>query len=212
MLIDQPWGISAFGQGTSRVEPDHALMNFAIDRLASDPGKAFAEAKAAVTAVRHSLRDHAVPDQDVNSSRTKVHSAWDGYGANRKFLGHQCRIEFSAQVNSLDAVEQCLVDLVNAGADEIISVTYDSTRRPELRAAARREAVELATAKAALYADAADIQLGPVVHIEDVDPQSLNPEISHRAAMSRGEAEGDSLVPGSVAVNAAVIVGFSIAR
>jgi uncharacterized protein YggE len=212
VLIEQPWGITAFGQGTSRDEPDHARIRVAINRLAAEPAQALAEAKAVAAAVRTCLRNHGVTDEDVNTSRMKVHSAWDGYGAQRQFLGHQCRIEFSAQIRALDTVETCLVEVVTAGADEIVGVDYDSTRRPELRAAARREAVDLARTKATLYAEAADLKLGPIVHIEDVDPQTLNQEFGHRAPASTAEAEGDSLVPGSVAVNAAVILGFSIAR
>ena len=211
MLIDQPWGVSAFGQGTAKVEPDHAVVRFAINRVAKDPSKALAGARAAASDVRSSLRSSGVLDEDVNSSRTKVNTAWDGYGASRKLVGHQCRIEFAARISSLDAVEVCLVDLVGAGADEILSVVYDSSRRAELRAAARRDAVELARAKATLYAEAAGVALGSVVHIEDVNPQRLNSEMGHRAAGDAGGSDGDALVPGSVEINAAVILGFSIA-
>jgi len=212
MLIDQPWGVSAFGQGTANVEPDHGVIKFAINRVAKDPSKALAAASEAASDTRNSLRVNGVIDEDVNSSRTKVHTAWDGHGAARKLVGHQCRIEFAARISSLASLEGCLVDLVAAGADEIISVTYDSSRRAELRATARRDAVQLATTKAELYAEAANVALGPVIHIEDVDPQRLNSELGHRAAMSGGGGDGASLIPGSVEINAAVILGFSISR
>ncbi len=212
VLIDQPWGVSASGQGASTVEPDHAVIRFAINRMATEPGQALAEARDAASAARRSLRSHGVSDGEVNSSRTNVHSLWDGHGAARRLVGHQCRVEFAARVNSLDVVEPCLVDLVDSGADEILSVSYDTARRPELLADARRQAVEFATAKALLYAEAAGVTLGPVVHIEDVDPIGHGMGVGRRAAMSGGELDGDPLLPGAVAVGAAVVVGFSIAR
>lgn len=210
MLINQPWGVSVSGHGAATAEPDHALVNLAINRLASEPATSLAEAKAAASAVRRSLRSHGVADSDITSSRTNVHSIWDGHGASRRLVGHQCRIEFAVQINSLDVVEPCLVDLVDAGADELLGVTYDTTREPELLAQARRQAIEAATAKARVYAEAADITLGPVVHIDDVEQPHLGGR-RNRAALSAGPGDGDPTLPGAVVVNAAVVVGFSIA-
>jgi len=210
VLINQPWGVSVSGHGTASVEPDHALVNFAINRLADEPATSLAEARDAATAARASLRSNGVPDADIKASRTNVHSIWDGHGASRRLVGHQCRIEFAVQINALDVVETCLAELVDAGADELTGVTYDTTREPELLAEARRHAIESATAKARDYARAADITLGPVVHIEDLEQQG--PGVRHsRAMMSAGGGDGDPLVPGAVSITAAVVVGFAIA-
>lgn len=70
------------------------------------------------------------------------------------------------------------MDLVGTGADEILSVVYDSSRRAELRAVALRNAVNPATSEFALYAEAAGITLGYVIYIGDADPQCLNSVIA----------------------------------
>ncbi len=209
MLINQPWGVSVSGHGSASVAPEHALVNVAIYRLASEPATSLTEAKEAAAAARASLRANGVPDADIKASRTNVHSIWDGHGASRRLVGHQCRIEFAVQINSLDVVEPCLVDLVDAGADELLGVTYDTTREPDLLADARRQAIESATAKAKAYAQAAEITLGPVVHIEDLEQQHPGVRLG-RAAVSAGGTEGDPLQPGAVVVTAAVMGGFSI--
>lgn len=211
MLIDQPWGISASGQGTASVEPDHAVVTFAINRLTDQTGTSLAEAKAAATEARASLRANGVADDAITSSRTNIHSIWDGHGASRRLVGHQCRIELAARLTPLDIVEACLIDLVDAGADEILSVTYDTTREPELWADARRQAIESARSKAAAYADACEVELGPVVHVEDLDAANVGMGPTRLAAMAPGGGPGDPLQPGAVVVNAAVVVGFSIA-
>jgi uncharacterized protein YggE len=192
MLIEQPWGVSAFGQGTVHAEPDHAVLRIAVNRLSNNPQTSLEEAKKAVSAVRNALRTRRIPEADVTSSRIRVHSAWDGFGSNRKFLGHQCRVEFSVRIAELDAVEPVVVDLVTAGADEIVSVTYDTNRTPELRADARRQAVAVAQAKAQVYADAAGVPLGPVVHIEDVDPERLRTEVHRGMGVGGSPGGGDT--------------------
>ena len=75
----------------------------------------------------------------------------------------------------LDDVQQLLIDVVAAGANEIDGVDFDVTSKPDLRAEARRQAVAAARHKAALYAEAAGARLGPVVHIDDVDPRTQVP-------------------------------------
>ena len=209
MLIDQPWGISAYGHGSVTTDPDHAVLRLAVNRMHNQPDRALKATKDAVAAVRKVLRQRGVPDTAVTSSQTSIHSIWDGYGADRTFRGHQCRAEFSIRINELDAVEQVVVELVAAGADEILGVDYDTSRTQELRVEARTQAVAAATAKAALYAEAAGVALGPVVHIEDVDPNSA-PVPMYRMAASAADAGSTDFAPGQLTVAASVALGFSI--
>ncbi|GAA1819534.1 hypothetical protein GCM10009682_45100 [Luedemannella flava] len=111
----------------------------------------------------------------------------------------------------LDDVEPLLVDVVAAGANEIEGVDFDVLAKRELRAEARRKAVAAARAKADLYAEAADVRLGVVVHIEDVDPEQS------AAGRYRGHAQAvattaQDLAPGHIVVSAAVVVGYALAR
>jgi uncharacterized protein len=110
----------------------------------------------------------------------------------------------------LDDVQQLLVDLVAAGANEIEGVDFDVSAKADLRAEARRQAVAAARNKAGLYAEAAGARLGPVMHIDDVDPENTGVE-RYRARGVGGQASAEDLAPGHVVVSAAVIVGFSIA-
>jgi uncharacterized protein len=210
-LIEQPWGVTAFGRGTIRTEPDHAIVRLAVNRVHDSPKTALDDAKTAVSAVRASLRAHGIVDDNVTSSRTRVHSTWSGSGSERTFLGHQCRVELSVRVTKLDLVEPAVVDAVDAGADEILGIVYDASSTAELRAEARERAVAAAHAKARLFAEAANVRLGPVVHIEDADPDVRRFDDT-RPAHTGGAVGGDDLAPGQVTISAAVVLGFSIAR
>lgn len=86
---------------------------------------------------------------------------------------------------------------------------FDVTPKSDLRAEARRQAVAAARNKAGLYAEAAGARLGPVVHIDDVDPENVGSE-HYRARGAGGQASAADLTPGHVVVSAAVILGFSI--
>jgi hypothetical protein len=107
-------------------------------------------------------------------------------------------------------VQQLLVDLVDAGANEIEGVDFDVTAKADMRAEARRKAVGAARDKAALYAEAAGTRLGPVVHIDDVDPENAGAELYRGHRYGSGDAAAEDLAPGHVVVSAAVIVGLSL--
>ncbi|HEY8546348.1 MAG TPA: SIMPL domain-containing protein [Acidimicrobiales bacterium] len=210
MLIERPWGITAYGHATAQVDPDHAVLRLAVNRIDNKPDKALQATSGAVAAVRNVLRKRHVPDAAVTSSRTSIHSVWDGYGADRRFRGHQCRVEFSIRITELDQVEGTLVELVGSGADEILGVDYDTSRTREVRAQARREAVAAAEAKARLYAEAAGVGLGPVVHVEDLNPD-MPAAVAYRGA-PESAAGGSDFAPGQITVAASVAVGYQIAH
>lgn len=208
-LIERPWGVAAYGAASVKAMPDLVRTRFRVVRVEQSPSKSFAVASDAVHAVRQALRQHGIPDAAVERSRLDLKSLWSTYGPERKFLGYQCQASFAVESGNLDDVQQLLVDLVAAGANEIEAIDFDVTGKGELRAEARRQAVVAARRKAELYAETAGVRLGAVVHIDDVDPEQVGFE-RYRGHGSGGAASAEDLAPGHVVVSAAVILGFSI--
>jgi len=208
-MVERLWGVAAYGAASVKAMPDLVRISFKVVRLEETPSQAFAHASDAVHGVRQVLRQRGVPDRAVERSRLRLKSSWS-FGAERKFLGYECQAAFAVESADLDDVQQLLIDLVAAGANEIEGVDFDVAAKGELRSEARRQAVAAARAKAGLYAEAAGARLGPVLHIDDVDPES------ERVGLYRGHGSlGDTpaaedLAPGHVVVSAAVILGFSI--
>jgi uncharacterized protein YggE len=109
-----------------------------------------------------------------------------------------------------------LVGIVDAGADVIERVDLRTSRLAELRAEARTRALQAARRKAEGYASAAGIDLGRVVHIEDVNPAQLAGRRGHGADLDLSNddtaTDTESYDPGAIEVTAAVMVGFQIER
>src|SRR5229473_3394794 len=110
--IEHPVGANVYGSAVLRTEPDRAVAEIGVVRVASTAKAAFSETGKAT-------------------------------------------------------------DAVEAGANEVTSVKYLTTQLAELRAQARREAVAAARRKAEVYSEAAGVALGHVLHIEDVNPDSM---------------------------------------
>ncbi|MER7770133.1 SIMPL domain-containing protein [Kitasatospora sp. NPDC096140] len=208
--IKSPWGVTGYGAASVQAAPDLARIRLGVERTEPTPQEAFAAARAAIAALREAMRAHGVQDAQVSASRLDLQTAWSGYGADRKFTGYRCHAAFAIEYHDLDSLEPFLIAAVDAGANELDGVDFDVRNKPELRARARESAVRAARSKAELYAAAAGVKLGAVVHIEDVDPESIDGGRyrGHGSADSASEAD---LAPGAVVVSAAVMLGFAIA-
>lgn len=212
--IQRPTGITVFGSYVLRVPPDAALITFAVSRLEAEAVKAFASNREAVTAVREYLQGAEVTPADIETSQVRLSIEHEGYGKERVFLGYRAHVGFSLRLVALDRFEEILAGIVTAGVNEITHTEFKTTRLGELRGQARREAFAAARRKAELYAEEAGIGVGDVLHLEDVNPDSLRSRASHGADvdLSGDDAPLQPSAPGSIEVKAAVMVAFAIRR
>ena len=212
--ITRPLGVNVYGSHVVRTEPDRAEVDIAVVRLAQTPAAAFEQSGKAVRAVRAALKAGGTPDADIEVSKVSLETAYDRFGPAAKFLGYRSEVMFRFVITQLDAVERVLTSAVEAGANEVQRVRYQSSKLRELRATARKRAVEAARRKAEIYCEAAGIRLGQVIHIEDVNPDIGQYRSSGHSAgevVPADEADsGMGLKPGSLVISAAVAMTFSI--
>jgi uncharacterized protein len=209
-MVDRPWGVAAYGAASVKALPDLVRVRFKVVRREDTPSDAFTAANDAVGQVRAAVRQHGVPDGAVEGSRLDLRTRWMYIDGAQRFAGYECQAAFAVESRALDDVQQLLVDLVAAGANEIEGVDFDVVAKRELRAESRRKAVAAARAKAELYAEAAGVRLGTVVHIDDVDADQPGVDRYRGHGAPPETASDQDLAPGHVVVSAAVIVGFAI--
>lgn len=213
--IRNPSGISVFGSYVVRVEPDVALVTFSVAHTKSEPPAAFAATRQAVADVRAYLREADVAPAEVQTSIVNLSADWQGYGKERVFLGYEARTSLSVRLTDLRRFEEILAGVVQAGANQIQSTEFQTDRLADLRAQARRGAFAAARRKGELFAEEAGVRLGEVLHVEDVNPESVRGRASHGADAASVESDGDGLqpsTPGSIQVQAAVQVLFAVQR
>ncbi len=212
--IERPFGISVFGSSVMRIEPDIASLEFAVTRLAEHPRDAFREAHDGAQSVQAALSRLKVGD--VGSSRVTLSQTYAGYGNDRRFIGYTAEVAFRVLLHDLELLEAVLSSVVDAGANEVKSVRLQTTRLKEIRAQVRQRALEAAREKAINYCNAANVSLGPVIHIEDLNPDLPSDEL--RGGHVTAEAQPDdeeppkAFDPGSIPVTAAVMLAFEIGR
>jgi uncharacterized protein len=209
--IQRPLGVNVFGSRLIRVEPDYASVRFTVTSTHPEPKDALAETRAAADRARQVLGTRQVKSRDVRASRVSLFQWHEGQGDSRRAVGYRAQIGFQVFVRDLNSVEPLLLELVHAGAKEIESVSYKTSRLVEIRADARAGAMAAARAKAEVYAKAGGQRVGKVLHIEDINPDDIGRR-SHLPDLDLSEDEPDSAteVAGSIVVAAAVMACFAL--
>ena len=203
--------IKVFGSAIVRVVPDAASIVVAVSCLEQQPEAAFAAARRGAQSVNAYL--HARGLRDVGSSRITLAQEFRYTANEQRFAGYRARIAYSIHLRELDRLEETLTGLIAAGANELTSVKFETTRLKEIRADARRRAVAAAREKAELYCAAAGAAAGRVSGIEDVNPDLLTGRFEGHARREVAvDDAGDSgaMDPAAIVVGAAVHVIYQI--
>lgn len=208
--IPNPFGITTFGSALLRVEPDIASLKFSVSRLEQQPQEAFQQAREGAKAVSVYLSQGNI--KDFGSSRINLSQKFRYSGGENHFVGYSAQIAFHVLLHDLDRMEEVLIGVIKAGANEINSVEFQTSRLKELRAEVRQRAVAAAHEKAQIYSEAAGVALGPVTHIEDVNPDQLRGQEGHQLQKAQPDDEGELLAinPGSISVGGAVLIAFEL--
>jgi uncharacterized protein YggE len=209
--IQRTTGINVFGSHLLRVDPDYATLDLWVTRTEKLPNDAFEKAREGAAAVRAFLTGAKLPERDVRTSHVTLAEATEIRGGQQHRVGYRASIGFQVIVDDLERLEALLAGVVDAGVDRIQSVALRTKRLRDLRAEARKEAFAVARTKALLFAEAAGVRLGNVLHVEDLNSDTTRTHASSYFAPAIEEpAERSPVNPGAIAVTAAVMVCFAI--
>ena len=134
--------VRVFGSAVVRVAPDTASIVVAVSRIEPKPEPAFAKAREGAQAVNAFLHKSGIGD--FGSSQVTLSAEFRYTNGENRFVGYKARIEFNVALRELAKMDSLLSGLIAAGANELKSVQFQTSRLKEIRADARRRAVAAA--------------------------------------------------------------------
>lgn len=209
MNLESTTGISVHGQGRMDAEPDIAELQLAVSRLAEAPAGAFEATRAAVGAVRASLESSGIPEAAIRVSRLRLSAVYDYTNNRQRLTGHEASADITVAIKDVNATDTIITATIDAGANAVQSLIFDTTRRTEFEESAQRAAVADARRKASVFADAAGVTIGDVVHLEESGGNGPTPLAGN---MLMAESADPAFVSGSISIEASVMVRFSISE
>jgi uncharacterized protein len=205
-----PNTITVIGEGTGSGAPDLAKVNLGVQVSDTDVKAATQKAADDMEAVLAALAAQGVAPADIKTSyyNLYVERPFSPEGATTEPV-YQVSNTLEVTIRELDNVTTILGAAIEAGANNINSVTFDISEQAPLHSEARKQAIDDARATAEELAQLNGVTLGDVVSVSEV-VQAY--PIFEAASMAVGGSVAGPITPGNVNITAQLEVTYAIVR
>ncbi|MGE0211011.1 MAG: SIMPL domain-containing protein [Parvibaculaceae bacterium] len=157
------------GRGEVFAKPDMATVSIGVVRQAKTAREALDANTAAMQEVLASLKAQGFEGRDVQTSNFSVSPRYDYSkdGAPPKIDGYEVSNQVTVTVRDLKKLGALLDKAVTDGSNQITGVAFSIAKPEPLTDEARKLAVKDAARKARVFADAAQVTLGPITEIAE---------------------------------------------
>ena len=206
--------ITVQGHGETSAPPDTAWVSSGVNTQADTADEALKQNNSLMQEVIDVFKDADIDDKNIQTSGFNVHPVYD-YSRNTsppKLTGYQVSNSVTVKLTDLDRLGELLDDVVNAGSNQISGIRFGFDDNEALLDEARKNAIANALKKAQLYAQAADVEVGDVVSISEMQINFPQP-VYHRAEMAQAKMMDAGSVPvmsGEQEISASVNVVYEL--
>ncbi|GAA6209143.1 SIMPL domain-containing protein [Cognatishimia sp. WU-CL00825] len=211
--VAQAGQIVVQGRGTVEQTPDMAIISLGARFQAHTAREALDEVNKRTKAALDIMTDMGVAPRDMQTGNLQLNPLWD-HGANHnevaRIRGYEARNQVTIRVRDLTLLGNSLDQIVTKGANVFNGLSFAMQDPSVALAEARKQAVLDARDKAALYAEAAGVDLGAIISIDEGVRIAPQPRFAARAEMAM-----DSAVPiaaGELSTSATVTIVYEIAQ
>lgn len=205
--------LSVSGHGETAGVPDQGQLSVGVTTVARTAAEALAQNAQQMNSVFAALKRIGVPERKIHTSNFNVTPQYPPYNANQtgmqKITGYAVGNQVDVTLDDVKKVGPALDALVEAGANQINSVSFSIADPKPLFATARADAVADAIERAQTYAKAAGVKLGAILSISDSETQ-VSPPVPMLRAMARAGNEGTPVAEGEQIVSANVSITWEI--
>ncbi len=170
--------ISTSGHATVQVMPDMATLNIVVQLTAQQAAEAKKQVDARVAKYFDFLHSQGIDNKDINAANINTQPQYD-YSKQGKpqLLGYQATRQVTVTVRQINKLNDLLDGALQAGLNEIRSVTPGVADAARYQQQARDEAIKDAIGQAQALAAGFHAELGPVwsiqYHSESDRPQPV---------------------------------------
>lgn len=205
-----PSRLTVTGEGQSRIAPDMATVQLGVTTQADTASAAMEENSAQQRAVIDALTGAGIDEAQIQTAGLNLNPLMQ-YGENQAptVTGYQATNTVQVRVTDMTRLGEVLDAIVGAGANEINGITFTREDGTEALDDARRDAVTDARRKAELLAEAAGVELGPILTLRDIQTGQGGPRPMMR--MEAAMADSTPVQPGQVEMTAQVEIDYALA-
>ena len=200
------------GTGVVLATPDIARVRAGVTSQAATAAAALQENSDAARAVLSALVDLDVAPEDVRTNNVSLFPEFERLDRQQdrppRIVGYRASNSVTVTVRDLDALGVLLDALVQAGATDLGSIEFDSTKVEELKEDALASAMARAATKAARLSAAAGVELGDLISVTEQVGTVPGPFPGAVRALAAEAAV--PIAPGQQRVEATVLATYAV--
>ena len=203
--------LSVTGEGRIDSVPDMATITMGVSHDAETAGAALQATSQATAAMLAVLRGADIAARDMQTRDLSLQPIWDNRSSSLKgprVSGYRASNTVVVRVRDLPRLGDVLDQVVKEGANTFHGLSFDLQNPGPALDAAREAAVAEAMRKAALYAKAAGVALGPIVSLTEAGSAPQPMRLERMAAMS----DAVPIAEGEVTISASVSMVFELVQ
>ncbi|MFV0411522.1 MAG: SIMPL domain-containing protein [Paracoccus sp. (in: a-proteobacteria)] len=206
-----PRAISVTGHGESQVAPDQMLISLGVTTQADTAAKAMADNTAQQLSVVNLLKDSGVSETDIQTSGLTLNPMMT-YPENAapKINGYMAQNLLTVRITDIAGAGQVLDGIVSAGANEMQGIRFVREDSQAAEDEALRRAVADARHRAGVMAEAAGVELGPILRMGDPQTDMSGPQPVMMRAMDSGAAKSVPIESGEISLTADIEISFAL--
>jgi uncharacterized protein YggE len=164
-LGNQQVGISVSGQGEVTATPDLALLTLGVEARAKTVAIARVEASRALTDMVEVLMASGLSQADIQTRHFSIYHRYE----KQEIAGYTVSNQITAKIRDLEALGSIIDQAAEVGGNltRIQGISFSVEDPAALKAQALRKAVQAMVAKAEYMAEAANVELGSLIHMTE---------------------------------------------
>lgn len=197
--------LTVVGEGSVAVVPDMATISVGVTSDASTAAEALDDTSVVTGELLTLLSEIGIEPFDMQTSGVRLAPLYSKSGSSisgQGISGYRAENTVRVHVRNLADLGVILDDIVANGANQLNGVSFGLQEPGPALDEARQAAVTDALRKGALYAAAADVALGPIQSISELDGSAPGPVAMRAASVP--------IAPGGLDVSASITVVFTI--
>lgn len=197
--------VSVIGTGTVKIVPDQVLINSRIEHTGKSASEVKKQNDQVVNDVIKYLRSQGVDPKNIQTEYIRLNKE---FNYNTKDTFYSANQAISIHLKDLKKYETIMSGLLESGLNRIDGIQFQTSKKEELQAEARKKAVMNAKMKAEEYAKALGQEIGKAISIDEVQTDHYQP-VYRVMEMKADSAESqESIAPGEMEITVKVNVAF----
>jgi uncharacterized protein len=202
--------IQVAGTGIVHAEPDIATIRVGVTTEDPSAQEAVARNTAATQKVMKELEAAAIERKDLKTSNFSVFPQYRTEADKKQTLYYRASNTVTVTIRDTSKVGDILGKVVAAGSNQITGPAFSISEPEKYLNEARKKAVENALAKAAAYASAANVKLGPVIGIAEPGAQAAPFYAAHGGGAARALSSPVPVEAGEETLQAHIVLAIEL--